>query len=589
MNDPTTNDKAAKSDRPSTPKPTERETTVLIVGAGPTGLTTATELARRGVAFRIVDQRPRAQHSNALVMHARTLEVMELIGVADTLIKEGYAAPGIDLGSDSERPVRAEMYRLDTRFPYILVIPQNETERLLEEHLATLGVAVERGTAFSGYEEQAGGVVSSLTHPDGTEERLTSRYLLGTDGGRSTVRGAAGIAFTGQAYDYVFFTGEAKVDGGLGKGGISQYSSDRGLAFIVPFKDDYFRFVTADWKYQGESAKEPLALETLQESVNALIPTKPTLQEPRWLARWGSGIRLAQRYRKNRVFLAGDAAHVHSPAGGQGMNTGIQDAFNLGWKLALVIKGDAPETLLDTYEQERRPVGERAVKTSDRILRSLLLKNPALRATREFLVRTLVPRKGIQKTLSEGLSGIGISYKDAARARGELRGDLRAVPNPDALRAGDRVPDVELATPDGFRPGTPGAPNRIRLFELLSLEYTLFVFVGSEHAGDDLEKTLAEVGRAVKAELGEAVKVYGVLGQGTPRAGTGVPVLADFKKLFQTKLGAEDGSALLVRPDGYLAFHRKGYTSLLRAAQERWVQRPIPGSKVSGGTYGGAL
>ncbi len=261
------------------------------------------------------------------------------------------------------------------------------------------------------------------------------------------------------------------------------------------------------------------------------------------------------------------------------MNTGIQDTFNLAWKLALVVKGDAPETLLETFEQERRPVGERAVKTSDRILRSLLLKNPALRATRELLVRTLVPRKGVQKTLSKGLSGIGISYKGAARDRGELRGDLRDVPNPDALRAGDRVPDLELATPDGFK--SSSTPNRVRLFELLGLGYTLFVFIGSEHVGDDLERTLAEIGHTVKTDFGKAVTVCGVLGQGTPKSGTGVPILADFKKRFQTKLGAEDGSALLVRPDGYLAFHRKGYTPLLSAAQARWVQRPLPSGKVS--------
>ena len=270
------------------------------------------------------------------------------------------------------------------------------------------------------------------------------------------MRRAADIPFKGQAYDYIFFTAEAKVDGGLPKGGISQYSSERGLAFVVPFKDDYFRFVTADWKYQSESAKEPLAQATMQESVNALIPTRPTLREPRWLSRWGSGIRQADRYRHGHVFLAGDAAHVHSPAGGQGMNTGVQDGFNLGWKLAFVVSGNAPEALLDTYEQERHPVGKRAVQTSDRILRSLIIRNGALRSARELLVKALVPRLPIQKALSEGLSGIGISYKDAARERRELRPDLRDRPHPDALRAGDRVPDLELAAPDGWpRSGRP--------------------------------------------------------------------------------------------------------------------------------------
>ena len=543
---------------------------VLIVGAGPTGLTTAIELARRGVNFRIVDKKPRAQHSNALVMHARTLETLDLMGIADRFVKEGYEAPGIDLGSDSEQPIRAEMYRLDSRFPFILVIPQNESERLLEEHLEELGVTVERGTAFLGYEERANGVVARLEHPDAQQETVSARYLVGTDGAHSSVRRAADIPFEGQSYDYVFFTAEAKVDGGLPKGGISQYSSERGLAFVVPFKDDYFRFVTADWRYQDESAKEPLSQETMQESVNALIPTRPTLQDPRWLSRWGSGIRQASRYRNGHVFLAGDAAHVHSPAGGQGMNTGVQDGFNLGWKLAFVVNGDAPESLLATYEQERQPVGRRAVTTSDRILRSLIIRNGALRNARELLVKTLVPRLPVQKALSEGLSGIGISYKDAARARGELRHDLRDVPHPDALRAGDRVPDLELAAPDGW----PGADevNRVRLFELLRPGYTLFVFINTERAGDNLSSRLETIGRDVHAEVGQTVKVVGILGQGTPKAGE-VPIFADFERSFRDKLGAKDGSALLVRPDGYLAFHRQGYQTGLREVQGRWVQR----------------
>ena len=551
---------------------------VLIVGAGPTGLTAATELARRGVSLRIVDKRGRAEHSNALVMHARTLESLDLMGVAERFVRRGYEAPGIDLGSDSEKPIRAEMHRLDSRFPFILVIPQNETERLLEEYLVELGVQVERGTEFLGYEERAGRVVARLEHPDESEERVSARYLVGTDGAHSTVRRAADIPFEGEPYDYVFFTGEAKVDGGLPKGGISQYSSERGLAFIVPFKDDYFRFVTADWKYQGESTDEPLSQETMQESVNALIPTKPTLIEPRWLSRWGSSTYQVTRYRRGNIFLAGDAAHVHSPAGGQGMNTWIQDAFNLGWKLAYVVNGLAPESLLDTYEQERHPIGKRAVETSDKILRSLLIRKDTLREARELLVRALVPLKPVQEGLSKGLSGVGISYKDYARERGELKGDLRDIPHPDALRAGDRVPDLALAAPESWA-GADGA-GRVRLFDLLRPGYTLLVFTESEHSRDDLSGQLADVGRTVQAEVGEGVKVVGILGQGTPKAGE-VPIFADYTRMFRDKLGAKDGSALLVRPDGYLAFHRKGYSRGLEEAQERWVRR---GTKATSGS-----
>lgn len=554
------------------------EAGVLVAGAGPTGLTAAVELARRGVNLRIVDKHPgRARHSNALVMHARTLEVMDLIGMADEFVGRGYAAPGIDLGSDAENPIRAEMHNLDTRFPYILVIPQSETERLLEKHLEGFGVEVEREKEFVGYEERDGRVYSRLRLADGSEEILVSRYLVGTDGAQSTVRDAAGLEFEGEPYGYTFFTGEAKVDGGLTKGGISQYSSDRGLAFIVPFGDEYFRFVTVDSEHQGESIEEELTLDVMQESVDAIVPTKPTLEEPRWLDRWGSEVRQIKEYRRGRVFLAGDAAHVHSPAGGQGMNTGIQDAFNLGWKLAFVLRGIASESLLNSYQEERRPVGARAVRTSDRILRSLLIRDKKLRVLRELVVRALVPRRPVQKTLSEGLSGIGIDYRHAERKRGALAEDLRQDLAEDALRAGDRVPDLELAVPTEFAEGPTARLYEILREPLNESSYSMFVFADSERAGSDLVKDLTCFAHSVRRATGSAVRTYAVLGQGMPRMmDNGTPLFADSKHLFRHELGVRDGSILLVRPDGYLAFHRRGYREGLAATLGHWVQRRLP-------------
>ncbi len=561
---------------------------VLVVGAGPTGLTAAVELARQGVAVRVVDKHSeRARHSNALVMHARTLEVMDLIGLSDELLKRGYAAPGIDLGSDSERPVRAEMRDLDTRFPYILVVPQSETERVLENHLENLGVEVERSKEFIGYEQRDDGgeayVESRLRLPGGEEETIRSRYLIGTDGAHSTVREAAGIEFEGEPYGYTFFTAEAKVDGGIESGGVSQYSSERGLAFIVPFRDDYFRFVTVDYDHWGESTDRELTLEEMQESVDAIVPAKPTLLEPRWLTRWGSEIRKVPTYREDRVFLAGDSAHVHSPAGGQGMNTGIQDAFNLGWKLTFVLKGWSPESLLDSYEAERLPLGRRAVRISDLILRSLLIRHLKLKAARELLVRALVPLPPIQKSLSEGLSGIGIDYRHTERKSGNLAEDLRQELGTDALRAGDRVPDLELDAPEGLTEELSAGPTT-RLYELLrGPTYSLFVYASSERAGDDL----SGFARSVTYATGGAIRTYAVVGQGAPGwAGSGVPVFADFKHQFESRIGARDGSVLLVRPDGYVAFHRRGYDQVLAAALGKWGQRaPSPDSRSKQLTY----
>ena len=194
---------------------------------------------------------------------------------------------------------------------------------------------------------------------------MQAQYLIGADGAHSTVRKQLGLSFEGSSYDWTAFLGDLRLHGHHAEGGTEQHSNDRGLAFIVPFDDGSHRIVTIDRHYQGEGKTRELKLEELQESISAILEKPVELTNPKWLTRWGSSLRLASQYRVGRVFIGGDAAHTHSPAGGQGLNTGVQDAFNLGWKLALVVKGQAPETLLDTYNRERLAIGERVLHISD--------------------------------------------------------------------------------------------------------------------------------------------------------------------------------------------------------------------------------
>jgi 3-(3-hydroxy-phenyl)propionate hydroxylase len=281
--------------------------------------------------------------------------------------------------------------------------------------------------------------------------------------------------------------------------------------------------------------------------VDAIVPMKLEMKEPRWLTRFYAPSRQVPTNRVGRVFLAGDAAHAHSPAGGQGMNTGLQDAFNLSWKLAMVLRGEAPERLLASYDAERHPVDARVQRETDAMLGSFLLRNPALKAARDLAARVLVPLGPVQRRLAGDLSGIGVNYRFAEPSRRDGR---RVFPK-GALGAGDRVPDAELW--DARRPS-------VRLHELLREGgYALFAFASATHLGADRVSLHALVG-AVNEDYGGVVRPYVVLDEGTPEAvGGGAPVLVDFKGHFRRKLGAGHASVLLVRPDGYLAFHRVGY------------------------------
>ncbi|MBE9075991.1 FAD-dependent monooxygenase [Romeria aff. gracilis LEGE 07310] len=502
------------------------QTDVLVTGAGPTGLTAAVELVRRDVKVRIIERRSQpSTRSKALVIHARTLEFMDILGVADDMVRRGYTSPGIDFSANAQNPLRANMYGLDTRFPFILILPQAETEAILERRLNELGVQVERNCKLTQFTETQDGVRSTVENADGSSFEIESRYLVGADGAHSIVRKTLGLPFEGASYDWTAFLGDVHLHGHHAEGGTEQHSNDRGLAFIVPFDDGSHRIVTIDRKYQGDPKKSDLSLEELQESISAILEKPVELSDPVWLTRWGSSLRLASQYRVGRVFLGGDATHTHSPAGGQGLNTGVQDAFNLGWKLGLVVKGQAPATLLDTYNAERHPIGKKILRTSDFLLRSLLLRQPILRSLRELLFRLLIPLPFVQRSLALNLSGLGIQYDTGD-------GDM----------TGQRIPDMALMT---------GEHDIVRLYELLRFPgYTLLLFINPDQA----RATRGAID-TITGYSDDGLRLHIVLNNGLPELHQfGASTLVDYRGDFETRLGAKTGRALLLRPDGYVAF-----------------------------------
>lgn len=475
---------------------------VLIAGAGPVGLMLAGELARRGVAHRLIDSRATpAPWCKALGVQSRTLEIFDILGVADEALARGVCLRAANTHFQGECIQRVE---IDGKplpgIPYAIALSleQNVTEEILTKHLERHGGAVERGVDCLGIEQDEEGV-TALLRSDKGEERIRCRYLVGCDGAHSVVRRGCGIGFEGDKYPDTFMLADVEVAWPLApdESHFCVLSEDDWLVAIPILGRGRFRLSTRDADpptavgpthgLLGE--QEAPTLEQMQAVVDRLAPGA-TLSNPRWTSRYRISHRLATAYRHGRAFLAGDAAHIHAPTGGQGMNTGLQDAWNLGWKLAMVVRGEAKPGLLDTYDAERRPIAREVLRKTDEAMKSR--QTTALfPAGRELLMRW---------------GQLDLNYRGGPLSEDHLGGPLQA---------GDRVPDAPVTDADG------GNPRRLAD----ALRPGRFVLAGPV----DLP------GRErVQLRLGD-----------------------DLRDLF----GPAD-AVLLVRPDGYLGFASRDAAAL---------------------------
>src|SRR3954471_15856776 len=387
---------------------------VLVVGAGPVGLTLANELVRHGISVRIVDKAAgRTDKSKALVLWSRSLELFDDAGYAEPFLPAGFQAHGAQISTGTEIIARITFNSVDSRFPYALMIPQSETERILEEQLASRGVTVERSVELTGFADNGSSVDATLKKADGATEALTVDWLAGCDGAHSTVRHGCAFAFEGTTHESDWYLADGHISGLEPNDRLHIFWHRDGILAFFPIVGDRWR-VVGDLGPAEDNDRQ--ADPTLAE-INALLAHRGSpdfvMSDPVWLAAFRINERKVKEYRKGRVFLAGDAAHIHSPAGGQGMNTGMQDAFNLAWKLALVIKGIAKPSLLDSYSPERTAVGERVLRNAGRLTEVATLRNPMLQGIRNTIARFATGFPFVQHKMANQLTEMDIGYPES--------------------------------------------------------------------------------------------------------------------------------------------------------------------------------
>ena len=521
---------------------------VLVVGAGPTGLALAVQAERHGASVRIVDRAAApVRESRALVVQPRTLELLAGCGVTDALVERGRSTVRLVLHA-GRTAVPIPLFDLgldDSPYPYLLFLSQAETEAALGAHLAGRGVAVERGAELVGIDQDPRAVRCRLSTAAG-EQEVAARFVVGCDGVASTVRESLGVPFVGDRYPHRFALADLDVDGdqrgSLEVGAVHTYLAARGMLFFFPLGRP------APWRLfgilphrAGDSPPRPPSLVELQALADEFTGGAIRLREPVWRSEFRLRHRLAARYRVGRVFLAGDSAHAHSPAGGQGMNAGIQDAWNLGWKLALAARGVGPPRLLDSYEAERRPVGAALLRYTDRLFSIATSTRVPILTVRTRVVPRVAP---LFPRLPAAVRAAGfrrVADLDVRYRRSPVVEDAHSGVRRGPL-AGDRLPDAPLTGPTG----------RTSLHRLVGPAGHHVLLVGS--AAD----AAADVAQSPD------LTVHGIRYEPVPGQ------LQDDTGQVRRRLNAGTAAQYVVRPDGHVAFHAGGED--LRALLS-WLRR----------------
>ena len=520
---------------------------VLVVGAGPVGLFLAGELKRYGVNCRLIDKSSGpCNEARATQFHPRSLEILSQIGLFERFVQQGVILEGTEIHHEGETvPVQNLLKEVETPFPFDLSLPQSRTERILIDYLNQLDQPIERNVELVSLTQDTTGVNATLQHKDGTQEVLKINYLVGCDGAHSQVRHELGLKLKGRDYPSTFIAADVRVKGSLAPDKGTFITSSSSGMFFGPLPEDRFIF-TCDIP-EGEP---PHALdsqpttEEIQAYVNAAGRGDLTIYDPVWLTYFQCHLRIAQQYQVGQVFLAGDAAHIQSPAAGQGMNTGIQDGFNLAWKLALVLGAQAPRTLLESYHAERYTTGQEMLKLTARIHESDFKHHTSLaEQTKQFITNYLVHHHLLHPRLSTA-DQTRISYHHSPIVFEEPCENIDDAWQHGPI-AGDRAPDCSLIQ-------QPEATS-IQLFDLWKTpQHHLLIFQGAGEQGDRsiLWSRLA----TITETYGELIQPLLIFHEDIPNMRVGDHCLYDEMGAAHKRYGVTHPSFYLIRPDGYIGY-----------------------------------
>jgi 2-polyprenyl-6-methoxyphenol hydroxylase-like FAD-dependent oxidoreductase len=539
-------------------------TDVLVVGAGPTGLTFASLALRHGLTCRVVEElEAPVVYSKAAVVHSRTMEIFDDIGVARALLAQAKTVHGLNAYAGGKRVAHVTLEGVDSPFPYPYGVSQRETELALAQHFASLGGTVERGKRLESLTQESEGVTATLA----SGETIGARWIVGCDGAHSVVRRQTGCTFEGAPYEERLIQADVRVDfaGDAVDDEIRAFLHEDGPVVFFPlFKDGRYRLIVL--QPAGAPELEP-TLDVFQRVVDARGPRGAKVSDPAWMIAFRIHHRRTNRYRVGRAFLAGDAAHIHSPVGGQGMNTGIQDAYNLAWKLALVTRGAARESILDSYEAERSPVAEALLSATDRAMQGLDaaigLRNPIATALRNQLIACATSLDIVKERAARALSMITVGYPGSPIVHQDR------VPVWEAKVIASTVterPSLSDWAAFGEAPG-PGeravdaplegrADGRTHLFELFhGARHVALLFDGAA-ATEEGYRNFERIGARLREKLGANVDVHIVVPypEAPPELQWDGSVVLDPHGTIHQRYGARSECVYLVRPDGYIAY-----------------------------------
>ena len=507
----------------------------LIVGAGPVGLTMAAQLHAHGVSCRIIDQAPApSDKSKALLVWARTLEMLDDLGIAARFVTAGRCVDAASIHARGRLLAHVPFQADGTQYPRPLLIAQSETERLLLEHLHQAGISVERTVALTAFVDRGDNVLATVRHAGGREEQVPCAWLLGCDGAHSTSRKMLGLEFAGGPASNDMMLADCRLEGPLPTNELSFFWHHRGILAFFPYAAQRFRIIADMGRAQAEARRPDPTLAEVQKVVDERGPGNLRLVDAHWLTRFRINERKVAQYGRGRVLLAGDAAHIHSPAGGQGMNTGMQDAWNLGWKLALVHTGRARPALLDSYSPERSEVGARVLRQASRMTRTVQLRNPLARFLRNTIIGIVSRLPAFRRNMVRYLTGLGVHYPHSPLNGETGRWDTAGI------RPGDRLPDAFLRE--------PGSEREVRLSSIVrGPRFHLLLLALGE------ESDLDGIGERVAKGYPDVIRTHLIATRASPGQPPGTTWL-DRDGVLGKLLGARGPALVLVRPDGYLAY-----------------------------------